>query len=111
MRAVAVLLDDEARRLASGLAGLPGWWWRRPEWRAGVALAGLEAAGHAWFCRLGARVAATSGGVRAAAEAYETVDDRAAGRFASCPGERRRLPTALGCRSRRVAGRRGGVGG
>lgn len=85
LRAVAVLLDDEARRLALGLAGLPGLVVAAPGWRAGAALAGLEAAGHAWFCRLGARVAATSGGVRAAAEAYETVDDRAAGRFASLP--------------------------
>ncbi|MCG5461415.1 hypothetical protein MED01_006276 [Micromonospora sp. MED01] len=85
LRAVAVLLDDEARRLASGLAGLPGLVVAAPEWRAAAALAGLEAAGHAWFCRLGARVAATAGGVRVAAEAYETVDDRAAGRFASLP--------------------------
>jgi hypothetical protein len=85
LRAVAVLLDDEARRLALGLAGVPGLVVAAPEWRAGAALAGLEAAGHAWFCRLGARVAATSGGVRAAAEAYETVDDRAADRFASLP--------------------------
>ncbi len=85
LRAVAVLLDDEARRLALGLAGLPGLVVAAPEWRAGLALAGLEAAGHAWFCRLGARVAATSGGVRVAAEAYETVDDRAAGRFAALP--------------------------
>ncbi|MGC4870356.1 hypothetical protein ACLQ3B_33485 [Micromonospora sp. DT53] len=85
LRAVAVLLDDEARRLASGLAGLPGLVVAAPEWRAGVALAGLEAAGHAWFCRLGALVAATSTGVRAAAEAYDTVDDRAADRFTVLP--------------------------
>ncbi|MFI6234641.1 hypothetical protein ACIBD9_13875 [Micromonospora sp. NPDC050784] len=85
LRAVAVLLDDEARRLALGLAGSPGLVVAAPEWRAGAALAGLEAAGHAWFCRLGARVAATSGGVRAATEAYETVDDRAADRFAALP--------------------------
>ena len=85
LRAVAVLLDDEARRLASGLAGLPGLVVAAPEWRAGAALAGLEAAGHAWFGAAGRRVAATSGGVRAAAEAYETVDDRAAGRLAALP--------------------------
>ncbi|MEW2431474.1 type VII secretion target [Micromonospora sp. NPDC047644] len=85
LRAVAGLLDDEARRLTSGLAGFPGLVVAAPEWRAGVALAGLEAAGHAWFRRLGDRVAATSGDVRAAADAYETVDDRAAGRFASLP--------------------------
>ncbi|MEU8424821.1 hypothetical protein AB0C15_28520 [Micromonospora sp. NPDC048835] len=85
LRAVAVLLDDEARRLASGLAGFPGLVVAAPGWRAGVALAALETAGHAWFCRLGARVAATSGGVRVAAESYETVDDRAADRFAALP--------------------------
>ncbi|MFG1915664.1 hypothetical protein [Micromonospora sp. NPDC048898] len=85
LRAVAGALDDEAHRLALGLARVPGLLVAAPGWRAGAALAGLEAAGHAWFCRLGARVAATSGGVRAAAEAYETVDDRAADRFAALP--------------------------
>ncbi|MEU7751565.1 hypothetical protein AB0B57_32780 [Micromonospora sp. NPDC049101] len=85
LRAVAGTLDDEAHRLALGLARVPGLLVAAPQWRAGAALAGLEAAGHAWFCRLGARVAATSGGVRAAAEAYETVDDRAADRFAALP--------------------------
>ncbi|MGQ5259687.1 hypothetical protein ACTWLT_02915 [Micromonospora sp. ZYX-F-536] len=85
LRAVAVALDGEAHRLALGLAGVPGLLVPAPGWRAAAALAGLEAAGHAWLCRLGARVAATAGGVRAAAEAYETVDDRAAGRFAGIP--------------------------
>ncbi|MFI6783575.1 hypothetical protein [Micromonospora sp. NPDC050276] len=85
LRAVAALLDDEARRLASGLAGLPGLVVAAPEWQAGAALAALEAAGHAWFCRRGAQVAAASGGVRVAAEAYESVDDRAADRFAALP--------------------------
>ncbi|MET8281017.1 hypothetical protein [Micromonospora sp. NPDC005174] len=85
LRAVARALDDEAYRLAAGLARVPGLLVPAPGWRSAVALAGLEAAGHAWFCRLGADVAATAGGVRAAAEAYETVDDRAAGRFAAVP--------------------------
>ncbi|MEU8013309.1 hypothetical protein [Micromonospora parva] len=85
LRAVAVLLDDEAYRLTMGLAGLPGLVVAAPEWGAGAALAGLEAAGHAWFGRLGARVASASGGVRAAAEAYETVDERAADRFTAVP--------------------------
>ncbi|MFG1871463.1 hypothetical protein [Micromonospora arborensis] len=84
LRAVAVALDDGAHRLALGLAGVPGLV-VAPGWRAGSALAGLEAAGHAWFCRLGAQVAVTSGGVREAAGAYETVDDRAADRFAALP--------------------------
>ncbi|WP_433127289.1 hypothetical protein ACQPWW_30505 [Micromonospora sp. CA-240977] len=85
LRAVAGTLDNEAYRLALGLARVPGLLVVAPEWQAGAALAGLEAAGHAWFCRLGAQAAATSGGVRAAAEAYETADDRAAGRFAALP--------------------------
>lgn len=85
LRAVAVLFDDEAHRLALGLAGQPGLVVAAPEWRADAALAGLEAAGHAWFCRLGAEVVASSAGVRAAAEAYEAVDDRAADRFAALP--------------------------
>ncbi|WP_410811956.1 hypothetical protein [Micromonospora sp. 067-2] len=83
--AVAVALDDEAHGLALGLAGAPGLLVPAPGWRAAAALAGLEAAGHAWLCRLGARVAATAGAVRAAAEAYETVDQRAAGRFVGLP--------------------------
>ncbi|MEU7651240.1 type VII secretion target [Micromonospora taraxaci] len=85
LRAVAGTLDGEAHRLALGLAGTPGLLVAAPEWRAGTALAGLEAAAHTWLCRLGARVAVTSQGVRAAAEAYETVDDRAADRFAALP--------------------------
>ncbi|MEO3773592.1 hypothetical protein [Micromonospora sp. B9E7] len=85
LRAVAVTLDGEAHRLALGLAGAPGLLVAAPEWRAGGALAGLEAATHAWLCRLGSRVAASADGVRAAAEAYQTVDDRAADRFAALP--------------------------
>ncbi|MFF5179606.1 hypothetical protein ACFY2Q_16430 [Micromonospora sp. NPDC000316] len=81
LRAVAGALDDEAYRTARSLAGVPGLLVTAPDWRAAEALAGLEAAGHIWFGRLGARVAAAAGGVRASAEAYETVDDRAAGRF------------------------------
>ncbi|GAB3953295.1 hypothetical protein [Micromonospora vulcania] len=85
LRAAAVTLDDEAHWLALGLAGVPGLLVAASGWRAATALAGLEAAGHAWFGRLGARVATTAGAVRMAAEAYETVDSRAAGRFAGLP--------------------------
>ncbi|MFC8301417.1 hypothetical protein [Micromonospora orduensis] len=85
LRAVAGALDWAARGLASGLAGVPGLLVPAPGWRAAASLVELEAAGHAWFCRLGAQVAATAGGVRSAAEAYESVDDRAAGRFADLP--------------------------
>lgn len=83
LRAVAVVLDDGSHRLALGLARVPGLLVTAPEWRAGPALAGVEAAVHSWFCRVGARVAAASAGVRGAAEAYESVDDRAADRFAA----------------------------
>ncbi|MEV4821367.1 hypothetical protein [Micromonospora sp. NPDC049274] len=85
LRMVAGALDDEAYRLAWGLAGASGLLVPAPDWRAATALAELESATHGWFCRLGAAVAATAGGVRAAAEAYETVDDRAAGRFTALP--------------------------
>ncbi len=85
LRALAILLDDEVHRLALGVAGLPALLVAAPEWGAGTALTGLEEATHAWFCRLAARVAAVSGGVRAAAEAYETVDDRVADRFSALP--------------------------
>ncbi|KAB1942370.1 hypothetical protein F8271_12715 [Micromonospora sp. ALFpr18c] len=85
LRVVAAALDGEAHRLALGLSGVPGLLVAAPGWRAAASLVELEAAGQAWFGRLGALVAAASGGVRAAAEAYESVDDRAAGRFAALP--------------------------
>ncbi|MEU9506710.1 type VII secretion target [Micromonospora sp. NPDC048170] len=78
-------LDDGAYRLGHGLAGASGLVVPAPEWSAGAALTGLESAVHAWFGRLGARVASTAGAVRAAAEAYEAVDDRAAGRLTAVP--------------------------
>lgn len=81
LREVARALDDGAYRLAHGLAGVPGLVVPAPGWRAGVALAGLESAVHAWFAALGARLAATAGAVRAAADEYEAVDDRAARRL------------------------------
>ncbi|MFI5929875.1 hypothetical protein ACIA3K_28410 [Micromonospora sp. NPDC051543] len=85
LRAEAGVLDDEAYRLAWGLARVPGLLVPAPGWRTATALAGLEAAGHGWFCRLGTAVAVTADGIRGAAAAYETVDDRAAGRFVTVP--------------------------
>ncbi|MEU4782950.1 type VII secretion target [Micromonospora sp. NPDC023633] len=85
LRRAASGLDDDAYRLGHGLAGASGLVVPAPEWSAGAALAGLEAAAHAWFGGLGARVATTAGAVRAAAEAYEAVDDRAAGRLTALP--------------------------
>ncbi|MFG3418291.1 hypothetical protein [Micromonospora sp. NPDC048063] len=85
LRRVASALGDDAYRLGHGLAGVAGLVVPAPEWAAGAALTGLESAVHAWFGGLGARVAETAGAVRAAAEAYESVDDRAAGRLAALP--------------------------
>ncbi|MEU7930344.1 type VII secretion target [Micromonospora echinofusca] len=81
LRRAAHGLDDDAYRLGHGLAGASGLMVPAPQWSAGPALGGLESAVHAWFCGLAARVAGTAGALRTAAEAYETVDDRAAGRL------------------------------
>ncbi|WP_433387723.1 type VII secretion target [Micromonospora sp. KLBMP9576] len=81
LRRAASGLDDDAYRLAHVLAGAPGLVVPAPQWSAGAALSGLESAVHAWCGGLGARVAVTAGAVRAAAGAYEAVDDRAAGRL------------------------------
>ncbi|MFG1775352.1 type VII secretion target [Micromonospora sp. NPDC049048] len=85
LRRAARGLDDDAYRLAHGLAGVPGLVVSAAQWSTGAALTGLESAVHAWFGGLGARVAGTAGAVRAAAEAYEAVDDRAAGRLTVLP--------------------------
>ncbi|MBQ1072025.1 hypothetical protein KBX06_02410 [Micromonospora sp. C31] len=85
LRRAAHGLDDDAYRLAHGLAGASGLVVRVPEWSAATALTGLESALHAWFGGLGARVAGTASAVRTAAGAYEAVDDRAAGRLTALP--------------------------
>ncbi|MFC4018207.1 hypothetical protein ACFOW4_09620 [Micromonospora sp. GCM10011542] len=82
---VARALDDDASRLAHGLAGTPGLLVPAPDWPTGAALAALESAVHGWLGRLGGRVAVTGGAVRAAAESYRVVDDRAARRLAALP--------------------------
>lgn len=78
-------LGDTGHRLAHGLAGVPGLAAPASEWSTARALAGLEAAVHAWSGRLGARVAETGDAVRAAAGAYESVDTRAAARLSTLP--------------------------
>ncbi|MCX4389480.1 type VII secretion target [Micromonospora peucetia] len=85
LRRAASGLDDDAYRLGHGFAGASGLVVVAPEWSAGAALTGLESAVHAWAGGLGARVAGTAGAVRAAAGAYEAVDDRAAGRMGTVP--------------------------
>jgi len=85
LRRAARGLDDDAYQLAHGLAPTSGLAVSAPQWAAGAALTGLESAVHAWCGGLGNRVAATAGAVRAAAQAYEAVDDRAAGRLGMLP--------------------------
>jgi hypothetical protein len=85
LREVAAGLTDDAYRLAHGLAGVPGLVVPAAGWRADAALAGLESAVHAWCGTLGARVAASAGALRVAADEYEAVDDRAARRLAALP--------------------------
>ncbi|WP_245712705.1 hypothetical protein [Micromonospora nigra] len=85
LRRAARALGDEGYRLCHGLTGVPGLVVAAPGWAAGAATAVLEAAVHGWCGRLGARVAATGEAVRGAAEAYESVDDRAAARLRAVP--------------------------
>ncbi len=85
LRGVARELGDDAYLLARSLTGAPGLVAPSDGWRTGVALAELETATHRWCGTLAARVAATAEAVRAAAEGYEAVDERAARRLAGVP--------------------------
>ncbi|MFG2057743.1 hypothetical protein ACGFI9_27340 [Micromonospora sp. NPDC048930] len=85
LRGVARELGDDAYRLAHALAGAPGLVVPADDWRAGAALAELEAAVQRWCGSVAARVAATAEAVRTAADGYEAVDERAAGRLAGIP--------------------------
>ncbi|MEH0846397.1 type VII secretion target [Micromonospora sp. CPCC 205711] len=85
LRQVAGRLAAEAYGLAHGFADVPGLVVAAPQWRAGTALVRWESAAHAWLGALGARVAETAAALRAAADEYEAVDDRAAGRLAGLP--------------------------
>lgn len=85
VRGVARELADDAYRLARGPATEPGLVVPADGWRAGVTLADLEAAVQRWCGSLAARVAATAEALRAAADGYEAVDERAARRLAGLP--------------------------
>ncbi|MEU2613616.1 type VII secretion target [Micromonospora sp. NPDC007271] len=85
LRGVARKLGDDAYALAQSLAGVPGLVTPADGWRVGAALAELEAATHRWCALLAVRTAATAEAVRAAADSYETVDERAARRLAGVP--------------------------
>jgi hypothetical protein len=85
LRAVARELGDDAYRLAHGLAAARGLVVPADGWRAGTELAELEAAVQRWCGSLAARVAATAEAVRAAADGYQAVDERAAGRLTGLP--------------------------
>ncbi|TCB97474.1 hypothetical protein E0H26_11140 [Micromonospora zingiberis] len=78
-------LGDQGHRLAQGLADVPGFAPPAPGWSAGAALGALEAAVQSWSARLGAQVTQTGDAVRAAARAYESVDDRVAVRLSTLP--------------------------
>ncbi|TDC39968.1 hypothetical protein E1166_15600 [Micromonospora sp. KC213] len=85
LRQVAGGLADEAYALAHRLAEAPGLTVAAPQWRAAAALARLEWAVHTWQGSLAARVAAAADALRAAAEAYQAADDRAADRLTTLP--------------------------
>ncbi|MFD2765692.1 type VII secretion target [Micromonospora eburnea] len=85
LRGVARGLGDDAYRLARSLAGAHGLVAPADGWRAGVALADLEAATHRWCGALAARLATTAESVRAAADDYEAADERAARRLTGIP--------------------------
>ncbi|WP_345155006.1 hypothetical protein [Micromonospora maritima] len=98
LRAVARELADDARRLAAGPCGAaeplpvaPGGVAEpllvapADGWRSASALADLEAAVRCWSGALAARVADTAAALRAGADGYEAVDDRAAQRLAGVP--------------------------
>ncbi|MCP3784218.1 type VII secretion target [Micromonospora sp. A3M-1-15] len=85
LRGVARELADDAYRLARGPAAEPGLVVPADGWRAGVALAELEAGVRRWCGSLATRVADTAEAVRAAADGYEAVDERAARRLAGIP--------------------------
>ncbi|HEX5598562.1 MAG TPA: type VII secretion target [Micromonosporaceae bacterium] len=81
LRGCAADLADTGYRLGHGLQALPGLTVAAPQWQAAAALATLESAVHGYLTALGERAAQASTGLRAAAEAYEAVDERAAGRL------------------------------
>ncbi|RIV38640.1 type VII secretion target [Micromonospora radicis] len=78
-------LGETGYRLAHGLAGVPGLAAPMAGWSTGAALGALEGAVHSWSTRLGGRVVQTGAAVRAAAGAYESVDERAAARLSAVP--------------------------
>jgi hypothetical protein len=85
LREVARALDDDAYRLAHGLASAPELVPPADGWQAGAALADLETAVHRWSGLRAARVADTAGALRTAADGYRAVDERAARRLAGLP--------------------------
>ncbi|WP_329107223.1 hypothetical protein OG792_03385 [Micromonospora sp. NBC_01699] len=66
---------------ATGPAGRTGLLVPAPGWAATTALGALESAVHDWLGDVGARTAATADGLRAAADGYDSADDRAATRL------------------------------
>ncbi|MEH1012201.1 hypothetical protein V6U90_03615 [Micromonospora sp. CPCC 206060] len=85
LRAAARRLAETGHRLGHGLAGEPGLLVPAPGWRATEALTELDSVLHGWLCRVGGQVAASATGVGSAADEYDAVDSRAAGRLTGVP--------------------------
>ncbi|WP_244365790.1 hypothetical protein [Micromonospora echinofusca] len=85
LRAAARRLAETGYRLGHGLTGQPGLLVPAPGWQATGALAELDSVLHGWLCRLGGRVADGATGVGSAADGYDAVDSRAAGRLTGVP--------------------------
>ncbi|MFK3981179.1 type VII secretion target [Micromonospora sp. NPDC050397] len=84
LRGAGSALGATAHRLGQGLAGTSppaGLLVTAPGWVTTTALVELESAVHEWLTRIGGRVATTADGLRAAADAYDSADDRAATRL------------------------------
>ncbi|HEX5541208.1 MAG TPA: type VII secretion target [Micromonospora sp.] len=81
LRGCAADLAGTGYRLGHGLHGTPGLTVAAPEWRSAAELATLESTIHTLLTALGERAAQISAALRAAANAYEAVDDRAVERL------------------------------
>jgi hypothetical protein len=87
LRGAADRLAGIGHRLGYGLAaversgGAAGLLVPAPGWAAAEALAVLESAVHGWLGEVGGQAAQTADGLRAAADGYDTADDRAAARL------------------------------
>lgn len=82
LRRRAADLTDIGYRLGDGLGQTPGLSVVAPGWAAAEALSAVELAVHAWLTATGIAVGHAADKIRAAADAYEDTDERAARRLA-----------------------------